>query len=569
MTKLIKKFIVVALMGIISSVAANANTINGAHAYILSNGNVTITCSDATIDADDSNPVYQVYRVENGAETRIYVSSTTETKFSYTDTYATAAKCTYRIELITFNVLSGASPATVTVTPEAVTSITAGKVKNLAAAAKCDANGLYLIKNEVTCDAPTELAGNTSLITGYNVYRTANGSKVKIASNVAPTTAGGLAYEDNRFICERTKTYEVNYQYAVECVYKPFAAATTTVTNEQDTVDFKYDLLSTVTTTPFAKYNASKGLNIFLGHKFVWNSGLSPELFEGTNPRYVISAEAEAENGSTDIKATYPNTYTTDVSFVGLSNNTMVSITYTLKPTSSAKGDDNIVYASVVIINSQYQVPAINPLTVTKKAYNPKYPGSYSANIQWNAPSDMPCFYNAEYADVTVNTTPAASDFKTVTDADDNNATAFTDTKFYSVVDGCSKLKEHPLVTLRYNVYANYQIVSGVVKNTSDITDADYADYKLNSNETKSDAATIDVEYTTDTPTGVENINSSNVKVTSANEVININGSFNGNVNVYNIGGQQVYCGTESEIAVPAGMYIVKVDGAVHKVLVK
>jgi hypothetical protein len=122
---------------------------------------------------------------------------------------------------------------------------------------------------------------------------------------------------------------------------------------------------------------------------------------------------------------------------------------------------------------------------------------------------------------------------------------------------------------LRYNVYANYQIVSGVVKSASDITDADYADYKLNSNETKSDAATIDVEYTTDTPTGVENINSSNVKVTSSNEVININGSFNGNVNVYNIGGQQVYCGTESEIAVPAGMYIVKVDGAVHKVLVK
>jgi hypothetical protein len=91
----------------------------------------------------------------------------------------------------------------------------------------------------------------------------------------------------------------------------------------------------------------------------------------------------------------------------------------------------------------------------------------------------------------------------------------------------------------------------------------------LNSNFVKSNAATIDVEYTTDAPTGVENINGDNVKVTSANEVININGSFNGNVNVYNIGGQHVYCGTDNAIAVPAGMYIVKVDGTVHKVLVK
>jgi hypothetical protein len=567
MTKLFKKLIVVALMGIISSVAANANTINGAHAYILSNGNVLITCGDATIDAGDSIPVYMVYRIENSAETQIYQTANTETKFSYTDTYANAASCTYRIELVTMNTLF--DHTTVTVTPEAVTSITAGKVQNLAATAKLDANGLYLIKNEVTCDAPTELASNTSLITGYNVYRTANGSKVKIASNVAPTATGGLSYEDNRFIHAFTHTYEISYQYAVECIYKPFAAATSTVTNDQDTVDFTHNLLSAVSATPFAKYDASKGLNIFLGHRFVWDSGLSPELFEGTNPRYVISAEAQAEYGPTEFLASYPNAYATDVSIVGLSNSAMVSITYTLTPTSTTNGDDKIVYAGIVIIDSQYQLPAINPLTVTSKAYNPSYPGSYSANIKWDAPSSMPCYYNGEYADVTVNTAPTASDFKTVADADDNDATSFTDTKFHSIVDGCSKLTEHPLVTLRYNVYANYQIVSGVVKNANDITDADYANYTLNSNFVKSNAATIDVEYTTDAPTGVENINGDNVKVTSANEVININGSFNGNVNVYNIGGQHVYCGTDNAIAVPAGMYIVKVDGTVHKVLVK
>jgi hypothetical protein len=567
MTKLFKRFFVLALMGIISSAAANANTINGAHAYILSNGNVLITCSDATIDAGDSSPVYMVYRIENSAKTQIYQTANTETKFSYTDTYANAASCTYRIELVTNNTLF--DHTTVTITPEAVTSITAGKVQNLAVTPKCDANGLYLLKNDVTCDAPTELASNTSLISGYNVYRTARGSKVKIASNVAPTATGGLFYEDNRFIAASTKSYEIDYTYAVECVYKPFSASPTTATNEQATIDYVKDLSSDVTAIPFAKYDATKGLNIFLGHKFNWDSGLSPELFSGSNPRYVISAEAEAEYGSTEFKATYPNAYTNEVSIIGLSNSAMVAISYTLTPTSTANNDDKIYYAGIVIIDSQFQLPAINPLTVTNKAYNPNNPGSYSANIQWNAPSDMPCYYDGEYADVTVNTTPAASDFKTVKDADDNNATAFTDTKFYSIVDGCSKLTEHPLVTLRYNVYANYQVVSGVVKDANDITDADYANYTLSSSYVKSNAATIDVEYTTDAPTGVENINGGNVKVTSANEVININGSFNGNINVYNVGGQQVYCGTDSEIAVPAGMYIVKVNGTVHKVLVK
>jgi Leucine-rich repeat (LRR) protein len=69
--------------------------------------------------------------------------------------------------------------------------------------------------------------------------------------------------------------------------------------------------------------------------------------------------------------------------------------------------------------------------------------------------------------------------------------------------------------------------------------------------------------------TGVDGVADNDVDVYATSGAINIGGSFNGNVNVYNLSGQQVYCGTVSQITVPAGMYVVKVDGAVHKVLVK
>jgi hypothetical protein len=72
-----------------------------------------------------------------------------------------------------------------------------------------------------------------------------------------------------------------------------------------------------------------------------------------------------------------------------------------------------------------------------------------------------------------------------------------------------------------------------------------------------------------DVVTSVDGVESSDVNVYTTLGAINISGSFNGDVNVYNLRGQQVYCGRDSEIAVPVGMYLVNVDGAVHKVLVK
>jgi hypothetical protein len=69
--------------------------------------------------------------------------------------------------------------------------------------------------------------------------------------------------------------------------------------------------------------------------------------------------------------------------------------------------------------------------------------------------------------------------------------------------------------------------------------------------------------------TGVDGVEGNDVSVYTVNGAINVGGSFDGNVNVYNLRGQQVYCGTDSEIAVPAGMYIVKVNGKAHKVLVR
>jgi hypothetical protein len=80
------------------------------------------------------------------------------------------------------------------------------------------------------------------------------------------------------------------------------------------------------------------------------------------------------------------------------------------------------------------------------------------------------------------------------------------------------------------------------------------------------------LKWSTDTSqvvTGVDGVESNDVSVYTVNGAINIGGSFDGNVNVYNLRGQQVYCGTDSEVAVPAGVYIVKVNGKAHKVLVK
>jgi hypothetical protein len=74
---------------------------------------------------------------------------------------------------------------------------------------------------------------------------------------------------------------------------------------------------------------------------------------------------------------------------------------------------------------------------------------------------------------------------------------------------------------------------------------------------------------TTGVVTGVDGVESNDVSVYTTAGAINIGGSFDVNVNVYNMRGQQVYCGTDSEIAVPAGMYVVKVNGKAHKVLVR
>jgi hypothetical protein len=69
--------------------------------------------------------------------------------------------------------------------------------------------------------------------------------------------------------------------------------------------------------------------------------------------------------------------------------------------------------------------------------------------------------------------------------------------------------------------------------------------------------------------TGVDGVESNDVSVYTTAGTINVGGSFDGNVNVYNLRGQQVHSGSDSEIAVPAGVYVVKVGGTVHKVLVR
>jgi Leucine-rich repeat (LRR) protein len=69
--------------------------------------------------------------------------------------------------------------------------------------------------------------------------------------------------------------------------------------------------------------------------------------------------------------------------------------------------------------------------------------------------------------------------------------------------------------------------------------------------------------------TGVDCVESNDVSVYATAGTINIGGNVEGKVNVYNMRGQQVYCGNDSEIAVPAGMYVVKVGGKAHKVVVR
>jgi hypothetical protein len=73
----------------------------------------------------------------------------------------------------------------------------------------------------------------------------------------------------------------------------------------------------------------------------------------------------------------------------------------------------------------------------------------------------------------------------------------------------------------------------------------------------------------TDIATDVDGVVATDVSVYTTPGAINISGNISGNVNVYNVGGQQVYCGTDNEITVPAGMYIVKVNGVAHKVQVR
>jgi hypothetical protein len=69
--------------------------------------------------------------------------------------------------------------------------------------------------------------------------------------------------------------------------------------------------------------------------------------------------------------------------------------------------------------------------------------------------------------------------------------------------------------------------------------------------------------------TGVEDVKSGNINIYGTTGYINIGGSFTGYVNVYSLGGQQMYRGKETSIPVPAGLYVVKVDGTVKKVIVR
>jgi hypothetical protein len=66
----------------------------------------------------------------------------------------------------------------------------------------------------------------------------------------------------------------------------------------------------------------------------------------------------------------------------------------------------------------------------------------------------------------------------------------------------------------------------------------------------------------------VNEIEDQTVNVYSINGTIHVGGTTD-KVVIYNLRGQQMYSGGDCDIAVPAGLYIVKADGAAHKVLVR
>lgn len=72
-----------------------------------------------------------------------------------------------------------------------------------------------------------------------------------------------------------------------------------------------------------------------------------------------------------------------------------------------------------------------------------------------------------------------------------------------------------------------------------------------------------------DIATDVDGIVSADVHVFATQGSIHVAGDFTGNVMVINLAGQQVYNGSDSEIAVPAGVYVVNVNGKAYKVLVR
>jgi hypothetical protein len=53
--------------------------------------------------------------------------------------------------------------------------------------------------------------------------------------------------------------------------------------------------------------------------------------------------------------------------------------------------------------------------------------------------------------------------------------------------------------------------------------------------------------YNGDVATGVDDVESNDINVFTTPGTINISGSFNGKVNVYNLCGQQVYSGTQQQ----------------------
>ena len=71
------------------------------------------------------------------------------------------------------------------------------------------------------------------------------------------------------------------------------------------------------------------------------------------------------------------------------------------------------------------------------------------------------------------------------------------------------------------------------------------------------------------TTTGIDEIApADNVSVVAGEGVIKVSGA-EGTVEVYNAAGVQVYAGTDNEIAVAAGLYIVKAGNKATKVVVR